>query len=122
MIILASSFTGSPRTIIKLRKGKKSLTFLVTDCMPWTPQNHSPSCSLFLRSFQPSGSFSSATFAVVCKNHGVVTHMLSAKRVHGDLHYSQLDARYRTYADHTLSQREDPLINVNELLPSKVTS
>lgn len=60
------------------------------------------------------------TFAVVCKDHGVVARVLSAKRSHGIMRYSQLDATRLINPDLAAEQSGDPVININELLPSNV--
>lgn len=60
------------------------------------------------------------TFAVVCSSQSIVRRLLGAKRSFGALKYSQLDKNILTNTDLAAGQPGDPLIHVNELLPSNV--
>lgn len=61
-----------------------------------------------------------STFAVVCKDHGVVARILAAERSHGVMRYSELDPAGITNPDLAEEQPGNPIVNVNELLPSNV--
>lgn len=61
-----------------------------------------------------------STFAVVCRDHGVMARLLASKRSHGVMRYSQLDSSCLTNLDPAAVQSGDPIINVSELLPSNV--
>lgn len=60
------------------------------------------------------------TFAVVCRSFSVVSRLLAAKRSFGSLKFSQLDRRLFSNEVLSVEQPGDPIINVNELLPTTV--
>lgn len=61
-----------------------------------------------------------ATYAVVCSSQSTVNRMLAAKWSFGALKYSELDITALTNPDLVAGQPEDPLISINELLPSNI--
>lgn len=60
------------------------------------------------------------SFAVPCKDHSTAARVLAAKRSHGPLKLSQLEANTCADIDIARNQPGDPTIHINELLPSYV--
>lgn len=60
------------------------------------------------------------TFAVVCKDNGVLARIVAAKRTHGAMRFSQLVSIGFFNQAVAAEQVGNPVINVSELLPSNV--